>query len=181
MKQKWIMLWLLLLLGTGCVNVDYIGQQFEPVPEDHSIRLYSERETPAPGEYQMIGRMTLTAPEDYTRIDLEEKLQEAAREHGSDAVQIVSLQKRLLGSHYRQPAADAEAGDFRFSASSADGARIGINSFGEPVSLEGGEYRNRYEIEIKALLLMEKSRYQQLFREREQRKQHRQQQEPVNP
>ena len=52
----------------------------------------------------------------------------------------------------------------------ADGTPININSFGEEVSLEGGSYNDRYEVELKALLLMAKPRYLELRQEREELK-----------
>ncbi len=171
MKRRWL-LWVpaLLLAGAGCVDVDYVGQRFEPPPEEEPIRVFGERETPPPGEYQTIGRLTLTAPESYTRIDLEDKLVDVARENGGDAVQLVSFEKRLLGAYYRQPRTESAFGGNRASTTMADGTPVTINSFGEEVSLEGGSYKDRYEIELKALLLMAKPRYLELRQEREELK-----------
>ena len=171
MKRRWL-LWLpaLLLAGAGCVDVDYVGQRFEPPPEEQEIRLFGERETPPPGEYQTIGRLTLTAPENYTRIDLEDKLLDVARENGGDAVRIVSFEKRLLGAYYRQPRAETAFAGNRTATTMADSTPISINSFGEEVSLEGGSYKDRYEVELKALLLMAKPRYLELSEERKELK-----------
>ena len=170
MKRRWLFWLPLLLAGAGCVDVDYVGQRFEPPPEEEPIRIFGERETPPPGEYQTIGRLTLTAPENYTRIDLEDKLLDVARENGGDAVRIVSFEKRLLGAYYRQPRTDAAFAGNRTATTMADGTPVSINSFGEEVSLEGGSYKDRYEVELKALLLMAKPRYLELRQEREELK-----------
>ena len=146
------------IICTGCVNVEYVGQRFAPLPDTEYVNLREERADLPAGEYQVIGRAEVTAPADISPVDLQEKLRQEAREIGADAVQIVSRERRLLGRYYRQPEARRHVTSAQ--TGSISGTRA-INSFGEEVSLDGGSYAENYELCIKTLFLMKTTRYQE--------------------
>ena len=90
----------LALWTAGCVDLNYVGQTFPPLPEDQAVALYTPEQLPPEGEYRSIGRATLTAPDGTERETILEKLVESAREHGADAVRIVEFQRIYQGDRY---------------------------------------------------------------------------------
>ena len=146
------------LICTGCVNVAYVGQRFAPLPETENVEIWEEHADLPHDQYQVIGRAEITTSDDYSPVDLREKLQEEARNVGADAVKILSRERRLLGTYFRQPEGRRHLTSSQTGAIS--GSR-GVNSFGEEVSLDGGIYKENYELYIKTLFLMKTPRYQE--------------------
>ncbi len=161
-KSVWLVLCAVLAaLCSGCVNVDYVGQKFEPLEEFASVRIFkADTDYPA-DEYKVIGRATFTAPDDYSSVDMWEKVTETAREYGADAVKVVASGKVLVNSIYRQPEQD------RRSRSAANGISDAyIDSFGNQVS--GGKYGkvDEFRLEMKALMLVNTQKYDSVMAKR---------------
>lgn len=164
MKEKFLLAWrlpaaaFLLTVLAGCVGVDYVGQDFPPLPEDRQVQFFDEKNPPPAGEYQSIGRGTLTAPRGYDGVMIREKLAEAAREHGASAVRIVSVERRLVNRYY----VDGNESDSPMLAGRettgsldrrADGSPTEVDSFGQVVN-PNRSYKKEYESIVKALFLM---------------------------
>ena len=67
------------LVAAGCIDLEYIGQEFEPTPQSRPVALFQNRAEVPPGEYRIIGRATLTAPDGTLGYDIQEKLLDSAR------------------------------------------------------------------------------------------------------
>jgi len=126
-----------LALAAGCTSFDYVGRSFAPRPEDAQVSIFRERNAMEEGKYAMMGRGVLTAPDHYDRYDVDERLRELAREHGADAVLIVSS-RSILRSFNVPEGRSGFAGPVSRSAnptnSAPDGQPLEENSFGEQVS-----------------------------------------------
>ena len=162
MKEKFV--WhlpaaaFLLTVLAGCIGVDYVGQDFPPLPEERQVQFFDEKAPLPAGEYQSIGRATLTVPRGYDNVLLREKLAEIAREHGASAVRIVSVERRLVNRYY----ADSDESDSPMLADRdtvgamsrrADGSPAEVDSFGQVVN-PNRTYHKEYEHIVKALFLM---------------------------
>ena len=128
-----------LAFAAGCTSFDYVGRSFAPRPEEAQVSLFRERNAMEEGKYAMMGRGVLTAPEHYDRYDIDERLRELAREHGADAVLIVSS-RTILRSFNVPEGRSGFAGPVSRSAnptnSAPDGQPLAENSFREQLSPE---------------------------------------------
>ena len=161
---------LLAAVLTGCIDVEYVGQDFPPLPEGTSI-LFFDAKNPVPaGQFQSIGRATLTVPSGYDNIEVREKIAATARAHGASAVRIVSEERRQVNRYYET--SDEEISSSLSGARSGgdlgrlpDGTPTEVNSFGEVVA-PNRTYRTQYERVIRILLLMKEQAYQRAVTER---------------
>ena len=158
---------LLLLLLAGCVDVEYVGQRFEPLPETDPVRIFDARSDYPIEDYRTIGRAVFTAPEDYGILELREKVENTAREYGADAVKVISSGRELISTVYRQPQRDRQRVSARAgtTGTTSDGSRLYVDTFGQETELTGAQFE-RYQLVIKVLLLMRQSRFEQLMAER---------------
>lgn len=153
------------LLLTGCVDLNYVGQTFPPLPEDQAVTLFTAEQPPPEGEYRSIGRATLTAPDGTAREEIQDKLFESAREHGASAVRIVEFKRVYVGDRYTPGGAGAELPRNRdMGDRNPDGSYIYTDSFGEPASLEKPP-TPIYEVSVKALYLVTNARFETVMRE----------------
>lgn len=145
-----------LLLGcAGCMSFDYVGQSFDPRPDSSPVTIFEKRREIPPDTYRIIGRGTLTGPTRYDSYDRSQKMRTIARDHGADAVCIVSTRIFPVG-YYPQLKGE-------FSDPSSAGANIdGTDDVGEPLQTDSfGEKelpvrrkkKVRYDFEVKLLLL----------------------------
>ncbi len=152
----------------GCVNVDYVGQRFEPLEEYASVRVFKENADFSPEEYKVIGRAAFSAPGDYSSVEIWEKIMETAREYGADGVKVISAQRELTGSVYRQP-------DIGRPGNSASGNTSGVNADGSPIYVDsfGGEISGKYtridtyENKIRVLMLLKTDKFKEAMARRE--------------
>ena len=158
---------LILTLMTGCVNIDYVGQRFEPLPEDTFIPVYETAKAVPENTYQTIGKATLTAPDGSRWFDLREDLIEKARAVGADAIVLASARKVVVGATPElSPAAQAQFENSRDRTSLApDGSYLYTDSFGQPVTVVGS-VRDVYELQLQARFLMKRERFEQLMKAR---------------
>lgn len=155
---------------TGCIDVDYVGQDFPPLPEKDAVQFFDEKNPVPAGGYQPIGHATLTVPSGYGNVEVREKMAEIAREHGASAVRIVSVKQRQVNRYYEregESAAPALAGRDTVGAFARqpDGSATEVNSFGEVVS-PNRSYSVHYERVVKIMLLLPEAAYQRAVAER---------------
>jgi len=155
-----------LCLAAGCVRIDYIGREFTPTPESEPITYYLNRGEIPPGEFRIIGRTTLTAPDGTDGYDIKDELLEKARACGADAVCLVRARKLKAGLYDREepdpPKKPLDPADTAFHAASAVEAE-----YGKPVKLQG-EKQFRMEVVVQALFLKKKAEVEKLIAGQEQ-------------
>lgn len=153
-----------LLLGAGCVNIDYVGREFTPTPESEPVVYYLNREEIPPGEFRIIGRATLTAPNGTDGYDIKDELLAKARACGADAVCQVRARKLNVGLYDRE---ETDPIPPRKPQDPADAAPRSAPSaleaeYGEPVKLRG-EKQSRQEVVVQALFLKKKAEVEKLI------------------
>ncbi len=153
-------------LISGCVDINYVGQEFAPTPDSQPIAYFNARAELPQGEYRIIGRAVLTAPDGVNGWEIREKLEARAREVGADAVCQVSARRVAVGLYETPDMAFEGPADLQGpTGNSISGMPIQENSYGETVPVRG-EYKLRYEIEVKALFLKNKAELETLLAER---------------
>ena len=149
-------------LLSGCVNVDYVGQSFDPIPEGTAVEYFSARKEIPAGKYRIIGRGTIETTRKLDRFDLREILVDSAREHGADAVAVVSEKQVNVGVYPQEN--DMISGGLSSTANAynlnPDGTPMEMDTFGAPSRLQGGT-RFRTELHVKALFLKEREALEQ--------------------
>lgn len=156
------------LVAAGCIDLEYIGQEFEPTPQSRPVALFQNRAEVPPGEYRIIGRATLTAPDGTLGYDIQEKLLDSAREAGADAVCLISTERIHVGTYTIVNSDFSPPGSVRLNPGnlSADGSFRAVNTFGSEVTSVRGEERSRVEIEVKALFLKNRVELARILAER---------------
>ena len=96
MKKKTILFGMatwLLTIATGCSQLEYVGRNFDKLPEEAPIIFTWERSEIDPAQYMIVGHAILTVSGGEDRYGIEDELTEAARKHGADAVCVVNTQR----------------------------------------------------------------------------------------
>ncbi len=149
----------LLAAAAGCVDFQYSGQEFEPTPVSAPVTYYPERASLPRGQYGIIGKATIIAPQGTDGYDIQELLLTRAREYGADAVCLVKANDIRVGTYffssdefvspkaYKQPAGEQNA------------------AWSTPVEIRG-EQRNRHKVKVKALFLKKKEALAKILEER---------------
>ena len=154
----------MLLAQTGCVNVEYIGQDFPPLPDTRSVMVFQAGDEIPSGEFQVIGKLKMAVPPGLDMVEVREKLAEEAMKHGASAVRIISIERKLVNRYYgaeqQESLSPMLAGRSTIGgrATQADGSPVEVNSFGEVVE-PNRTYRKRYEHVVKAQLMMTAKEY----------------------
>lgn len=147
------------LLGFGCVNVEYVGQSLPPLPEDEPVAIFTPDSKMPPDQYRPIGWAYLTAPEGRSKSTIFDALGEVAREHGADAVNIVSFKNVPIGN-----AAEDESfsggPSWNNTGRTFGGEQIYFDSFGERADVAKAETFT--EQRVKALILVNVVRYEKM-------------------
>jgi len=156
-----------LFLAAGCVKCDYVGREFAPTPESEPVAYFRNRGEIPPGDFRIIGRATVTAPDGTDGYDIRDLLLEKARKSGADAVCQVRARKLRAGLYDREetdpfePQKPLDPANTEFhGAPSADKAEKA--EYGEPVKLQG-EKRFRQEVVVQALFLKKKAALDKLM------------------
>jgi len=92
---------LLMILASGCIHVDYVGQKFSETPMSKKVEYVPQDQEVDTTEYLLIGRFTLWGKDSIDGYDIQKKLMEKAREYGGDAVHVVSLRSYQQGAYTR--------------------------------------------------------------------------------
>ena len=153
-------------LFSGCVQVDYFGQSFDPIPETSPVEYYTSKDDIPAGKYRIIGRGTIATELDVGKYDIREALIKAARKHGADAVAAVSVNLVQVGIYPRDedfdgsPTHPSSAESFNPSSSHA-----ADDVFGKPAELKGGR-KARIETHVRALFLKDKAAIERMLARR---------------
>ena len=146
----------LLLLAAGCVNVDYIGQTFDPIPEGTPVEYFGNREEIPAGKYRIIGRGVISTTRRLDHYDIREILIDEARKRGADAVVLVRQKRVKRGVYERE--SDVSAVD---TTPASDSSNVKPGGERLEVSLDRsdplvGEHHSRFELELRMLFLKSK-------------------------
>jgi hypothetical protein len=148
----------------GCVNVEYIGQDFPALPEEKNVMIFQEKDQLPPGEFQAIGKLKMVVPPGVDMVEVRELIAENARKHGASAARIVSVEKKLANRYYGARQEEslspmlASRSTVGGMAAQPDGSPTEVNSFGDVVQ-PNRTYRERYEHLVKVQLLMPVQEY----------------------
>ena len=139
--------------AAGCVNVDYVGQTFPPIPEGTPVEFFASRDEIQPGKYRIIGRGVVTTMRRLDKYDIREILIGEARKRGADAVVLVGQKRVRRGVYEREP--DVAAVDTSPATHASN-----IKPGGEPLEISldrsetlEGEHHYRIELELRVLFL----------------------------
>ncbi|MDD3887140.1 MAG: hypothetical protein PHI35_09725, partial [Victivallaceae bacterium] len=152
----WRMVWAALMVVsavflTGCVSYDYVGRQFEPLPEDAEIVYYNDRSDVPQGKYGVMGRITMTGPDNFDAYDIKDELLAKARDYGANAVCVMSVKTVKVGTYeISNDGFSGPVNPYNPANVNPDGSPIQVDSFGREVRL-GGETRFRYEVRVAAI------------------------------
>jgi hypothetical protein len=160
-KMMWYLaaVFCMVLMQTGCVDVEYIGQNFPPLPDTGSVMIFQAGDDIPAGEFQVIGKLKMNVPPGIDMVEVREKLAEEALKHGASAVRIVSIEKKLVNRYYgaerQESLSPMLVGRSAIGgrATQADGSSVEVNSFGQVVE-PNRTYHERYEHVVKAQLMM---------------------------
>ena len=151
----------LLLVVAGCVNVDYVGQTFSPIPEGTPVQYFTARKEVPPGKYRIIGRAVVTTSRKFDKYDVREFLVDEARKRGADAVVLVYSRRIKRGVYERE--VDEPAIDIA-PASKATNIKPGGGDLKvslDPADPLEGEHHYRVELKLRALFLRNKEDLEQ--------------------
>ena len=168
MKPRFRILPALLLTGlfSGCVQVDYFGQSFDPTPETSPVEYYTSRDDIPAGKYRIIGRGTIATERRIDKYDIREALVEAARKHGADAVAAVSVNRVPVGVYPRDENFDGSpTHPDRPESFNPSDPHVADRVFDRPVELKGGK-TVRFEMHVRALFLKDKAALERTFARR---------------
>jgi len=92
MKKSFLLLLALLLLGTGCISVEYTGEKLAPRADNEKVFVYSDSAS-VKKAYTVLGTATVSGNyRDVSRDRMIAKLRDEARSCGADAILIVEQQ-----------------------------------------------------------------------------------------
>lgn len=155
---------LLMLLTTGCVNIDYVGGSFPPDNSGKQVTFYGNRQAMPLDKYRIIGRAKVSAPAKYSGYELRERLLEYAVERGADAVCVVDRKVVDLGI-YPQDNSDFPGRETGQKKSSAAADIFGNDYWSpKPVGRLGSAQRRR-EVKLQVLFLVDSKRLDKLMAE----------------
>ncbi len=150
-----------MLLLSGCVHVDYVGQTFDPIPEGKAVTYFKNRGEIKPGKYRIIGRAIVTTTRRLDHYDIQEFLIDEARKRGADGVVLVERRRIRRGVYAGET--DASVKDTTPPSNSgnitADGRPLEV-SFDRSEPLKG-EYHTRQELKLRVLFLKDKEALEQ--------------------
>lgn len=97
MTKKILLLWLGIVLFSGCTNIEYTGQRFDAVPENTDVIFFRSRQELDLEKYAIIGRIVLTVPLQSDIYAMKKAMLEKARSCGGDAVCMVGIERVSSG------------------------------------------------------------------------------------
>ena len=158
----------LLLCCAGCMSFDYVGQKFDPRPDSSPVVFFKGRKEIPPDTYRIIGRGILTGSSRIDSFDRTQKMRTVARERGADAVCIVAARMVPVGFYPRSDGEFEEPAAFSNFADRTDavGEMRETDSFGEKSLLVERKERDRYDFEIKLLLLKKRKDFDEAMKTR---------------
>ena len=153
-------------LFSGCVQVDYFGQSFDPTPETSPVEYYTSRDAIPAGRYRIIGRGTIATEKRIDRYDIREALVEAARKHGADAVATVSVNQVRVGVYPKDENFDGSpTHPSRPDSINPSSSRSTAELMPKPAELRSSR-TFRTETRVRALFLKDKAELERIFARR---------------
>jgi len=152
-----------IILFAGCVNIDYVGQEYPERNPDAEIMFYNSREDVPKDTYRIIGRANIDAPGDYNPAEIKKKILRKARDCGADAVEVVEFKRIKTGEQKvasNNSEYDGVVGTWANNGVRSDGSPIYVDSFDKTVPLKQA-YRETFELKIKILFLISNERFQE--------------------
>ena len=150
-----------LLLLSGCVYVDYVGQTFDPIPEGEPVVYFKDRKEIKPGKYRIIGRAVITTTRRLDKYDIQELLIDEARKRGADGVALVEYKRIRRGVYAGEM--DVAVTDTAPATKSSN-----VKPGGEPLEVSfdrseplKGEQHSRHELKLRVLFLKDKEALEQ--------------------
>ncbi|MDD3153303.1 MAG: hypothetical protein PHS41_00430 [Victivallaceae bacterium] len=135
---------------SGCVQLDYNGQTFAPVPESETVELVNSVKAVPPG-YTLIGYATMEAGDGIDIYEIREHFQEKAREVGATLVAIEYVRRVKVGEFTPPGAGSNRINDVTDSlGTTAGGAPIRITAAGTVENISSRK-TNLFVIRAKAL------------------------------
>jgi hypothetical protein len=152
---------MLMCLGSGCMQFDYVGQKLTPLKEGQPVAFYNSKDDVPPDTYKIIGRAAITAPDGTNTEDVKAKLLEKARAFGADAIEVV-LFKRVKTGEVIIPQydtyGDGPVGSWAATSNRQDGTPIYTDTFVNTTPLKTTAVE-QYEIRAKVLFLATKEKF----------------------
>lgn len=166
MLCRYLPLAALLLCTAGCVDIDYVGQTFDPIPEGKPVEYFADRREIQPGKYRIMGRALIHSTWRVDKYDIREMLIDEARKRGADAVVLVDTKAFKRGVYERNEEIDGAdiAPASRVGNIKPDGETQYI-SFDRAEPLQG-EPHYRVELELRVFFLKDREALEQLLARR---------------
>ncbi|MEI8246938.1 MAG: hypothetical protein WCI51_13990 [Lentisphaerota bacterium] len=152
-----------IILFSGCVNIDYVGQEYPERNHDAEIMFYNSKEDVPKDTYRIIGRANIDAPASYNPAEIKNKLLKKARDCGADAIEVVEFKREKTGVQKVVASNDeynGVVGTWANNGVRSDGSPIYVDSFDTTVPLKQ-TYRDTFELKIKVLFLISNERFQE--------------------
>jgi len=154
------------LLLSGCRNIDYVGQKFDPTPMSEEVVYYENRKEVPPDKYTIIGRFTIQTGSEFTNFEMIEMLLEKGREYGGDAVCFVDRKSIKLGAYTTNEEEFGAPNAAGYTELNPETVASKRDIFGNQTKPLQGETRRREETRVRALLLKDRKTTQKLLEER---------------
>ena len=150
---------MLMYLGNGCTQFDYVGQKLTPLKPDQPVAFYNSKDDVPPDTYKVLGRAVITAPDGTNSQSVKEELIEKAREYGADAIEVVIFKRVKTGEAVipHQESYSGPVGSWAVTSNRPDGTPIYTDSFVKTVPLQS-KVIEQYEIRAKVLFLSHKKK-----------------------
>jgi len=164
---RWFLITVFSLAGmmffAGCVNIDYVGQEYTQRNPDAEIMFYNSREDVPKNTYRVIGRANIEAPGSYNPAEIKKKLFKKARQCGADAIEVVEFKREKTGEQKISTTSneyDGVVGTWANNGVRSDGSPIYVDSFDKTVPLKQNVHET-FELKIKVLFLISNERFQE--------------------
>lgn len=88
---------ILTVLSTGCVDINYLGQEFDPLPEKSEVKIYQNKQDIPVGKFTAIGKVEITGPRKMDAYDVRDTLVSLAKSKGAKVVLLVESNIKVAG------------------------------------------------------------------------------------
>jgi hypothetical protein len=95
-----------IILLTGCVDINYVGQEFGALPEKTEVKIYKNKQDMPVGKYTAIGKVEITGPRKMDAYDVRDTLATLAKSKGAKVVLLV--ESNIKSSGVYNPAFEGE-------------------------------------------------------------------------
>ena len=152
-----------IMFFAGCVNINYVGQEYAQRNPDAEIMFYNSRDDVPKNTYRIIGRANIDAPGGYNPAEIKKKILKKARACGADAVEVVEFKREKTGEQKISSPGneyDGVVGTWANNGVRSDGSPIYVDSFDKTVPLKQAVHET-FELKIKVFFLISNERFQE--------------------